>query len=184
MKHRVLQASACAAVIAALVTMAPVTAGDDRDDRRIKRIRAHLTGFSEVTTAGGAISTDGVGLFRAEIDEASQVIRYTLKFTGLTGTVTQSHLHLGQHHTTGGISAWLCQTSTNAAPMSTNPPPTCMPDVALEGTITPENVIGPSGQGIASGEFDELVAAIHAGVVYANVHSSVYPPGEIRGQVF
>ena len=45
------------------------------------------------------------------------------------------------------------------------------------------NVVGPAGQLIAAGEFEELVKAIHAGVTYANVHSSVLPLGEIRGQI-
>ena len=43
-------------------------------------------------------------------------------------------------------------------------------------------MIGPSGQGIAAGQFAELVAAIRAGAVYANVHTPTYPNGEIRGQ--
>jgi hypothetical protein len=59
-----------------------------------------------------------------------------------------------------------------------------MADVTLSGTILPTNVIGPATQGIAAGEFEELVAAIRAGVVYANVHTSAFPAGEIRGQLF
>jgi CHRD domain len=51
--------------------------------------------------------------------------------------------------------------------------------VALE----PTDVIGPASQGIAAGEFDELVRAIRAGVTYANVHSEKFPGGEIRGQI-
>jgi hypothetical protein len=183
MKHRVLQAATWTALVAALAAIAPASAGDDRDDHRIKRVRAFLTGYSEVTAAGGAISSPGVGTFRAEIDDASRAINYTLRFTGLSSAVTQSHLHFGQHHTSGGISVWLCQTAGTPAPMGQTPPP-CMPDVLIEGTITPENVIGPSGQGIAAGEFDELVAAIRAGVVYANVHTATFPAGEIRGQLF
>ena len=53
----------------------------------------------------------------------------------------------------------------------------------MTGTVVPADVIGPAGQGIAAGEFDELVAAIRAGRTYANVHSTKFPPGEIRGQI-
>ena len=31
-------------------------------------------------------------------------------------------------------------------------------------------------------EFDGLVRAIRAGATYTNVHSTLFPPGEIRGQ--
>jgi hypothetical protein len=185
MKRRFIRWGACAAVVAALAAMAPAGADSEREDRRIKRVRAHLTGYSEVASATnvGAISTAGVGTFRAEIDEASRLISYTLKFTGLTGQVTQAHLHFGQHHTTGGISVWLCSTTSNPPPDGQQPP-VCMADVTLSGTILPTNVIGPATQGIAAGEFEELVAAIRAGVVYANVHTSAFPAGEIRGQLF
>jgi hypothetical protein len=44
-------------------------------------------------------------------------------------------------------------------------------------------VIGPAGQGIAAGEFAELLAAMRAGVTYVNVHSTLYPGGEIRAQI-
>jgi len=53
----------------------------------------------------------------------------------------------------------------------------------VTGTITPADVIGPTAQGIAPGEWNELVAAIRAGVAYANVHSTTQPAGEIRGQI-
>ena len=146
------------------------------------RVRAVLTGFSEVTNAGiGAVSTTGRGTFRAEIDEASQTISYTLKYSDLEGTVTQSHLHFGQHHTAGGISVWLCQTAA-VAPTTGPAAPTCAGEVS--GTIVAASVIGPTGQGIGPGEFAALVAAIKGGVVYANVHSNLFPAGEIRGQLF
>jgi hypothetical protein len=44
-------------------------------------------------------------------------------------------------------------------------------------------VIGPTGQGIAPGEFAELVRAIRAGATYANVHTDKHPTGEIRGHI-
>ena len=53
----------------------------------------------------------------------------------------------------------------------------------ITGTIVPADVIGPAGQGIKPGEYAELLRAIRAGATYANVHSSLYPGGEIRAQL-
>ena len=44
-------------------------------------------------------------------------------------------------------------------------------------------MIGPAGQGIDPGEFDELVDAIRAGATYANVHTEKYLGGEVRAQL-
>jgi hypothetical protein len=44
-------------------------------------------------------------------------------------------------------------------------------------------VIGPTGQGVTAGEFDELIDAFAAGVTYVNVHTTKYPGGEIRAQL-
>ena len=80
----------------------------------------------------------------------------------------------------GGISVFLCSNLGNG-PAGTQ---ACPPAPAtISGTITPADVIGPAEQGIDPMEFDELVGAIRAGVAYANVHSTTFPTGEIRGQL-
>jgi len=48
----------------------------------------------------------------------------------------------------------------------------------VTGTIVPAQVITATGQGIDAGEFDEVVRAIRAGRVYANVHSATFGSGE------
>ena len=45
------------------------------------------------------------------------------------------------------------------------------------------DVVGPAVQGIALGEFGELLRAMRKGVTYANVHSDKHPSGEIRGNI-
>lgn len=147
-------------------------ASDDHDG-----IQTRLKGYQEVP----AVSTTATGRFKAKIDEKAGTIKYELSYGGLEGDVRQAHIHLAQRGFNGGIMVWLCQTSFNVDP--TGMSPTCLQSGTVSGTIQSTSVIGPAGQGIAPGEFAEVVAAIRAGVAYANVHSSKFPGGELRGQL-
>ena len=53
----------------------------------------------------------------------------------------------------------------------------------MSGTLTAANVIAIPGQGVPAGNFDALVAALESDTAYANIHSTSFPAGEIRGQV-
>jgi hypothetical protein len=54
----------------------------------------------------------------------------------------------------------------------------------VNGTIRPADVGGgAAAQGLAAGEFGELVAAIRAGATYVNVHTVGHAGGEIRAQL-
>ena len=89
--------------------------------------------------------------------------------------LSAAHIHLGARATAGGVSAFLCGGGGQ---------PACPPGGGtVTGTITPANILGPAGQGIADGEFDELSGAMRAGATYANVHTAQFPGGEIRGQI-
>jgi hypothetical protein len=128
------------------------------------------------------ISTVGTGSFEASLNSTGDGIDYTLSYGDLEATVTQAHIHFGQRGVSGGISAWLCE-GTLASPSASTP--ACPPSTggSVSGTITALEIIGPTGQGIAPAEFAELVRAVRAGMVYANVHTTKFPGGEIRGQV-
>ena len=94
--------------------------------------------------------------------------------------MTQAHIHFGGPRQSGGISVFLC-TNLGNGPAGTQ---ACPPDGAtVTGTIRPADVIGPADQGIAAGEFGELLDAIRHGATYVNVHSTLYPGGEIRAQL-
>lgn len=137
-----------------------------------------LTGYQEVV-GPGPISTMGTGTFEAQVD--GDVITYTLTYSDLEGVlvtggaVTAAHIHFGQRGVGGAVIAFLC--GGGGKPACPASPAT------VTGTITGADIVGPGGQGIEAGSFDEAVRAIRAGTVYANVHTTRWPAGEIRGQV-
>ena len=137
-----------------------------------------LTGYQETALT---LSTTGSGSFDAKVANDDSSFDWTLSYGDLEGTVTQAHIHFGGRGLSGGISIWLCGTATNPGPAGTAACPT--PGGTLSGTADASDVVGPSGQGIEAGHFDEILAAIRAGKAYANVHSSKYGGGEIRGQL-
>jgi hypothetical protein len=161
--------------VAPLVVVASAAWADD-DDRR--QFKAKLHGFNEPPS----VSTTGSGEFRAKASKSGASLWYELSFQDLEGDVTQAHIHVGQTGVNGGITLWLCGTSTNPGPAGT---PSCQGPRAgsVSRTVTAADVVGPAGQGIAAGEFEEVLNAMRAGVTYANLHSTRNPGGEIRGQI-
>lgn len=136
-------------------------------------VKAALNGYAEVP----ALSTSASGDFQAQIGSGS--ISYTLSYNGIDSGVLFAHIHLGRPGTNGGVSAFLCSNSPAPTPV-----PACPSNGGtVSGVIEPGDVIGPAGQGITAGEFDELVEAIMAGATYVNVHSNTFPSGEVRGQI-
>jgi CHRD domain-containing protein len=139
-----------------------------------RRFGARLVSFEEVP----ALSNPGEGTFNMLIDPSDTSFDFELTYSGITGTgATQSHIHIGQKGVIGGITVFFC-TNLNNGPAGTPP---CPANGTVTGTVTAANVIGPAGQGVSAGEFAEVLKAIRAGVVYANVHSVLFPGGEIRG---
>jgi hypothetical protein len=150
----------------------------DDDDRDKRSFRVRLETFQEVP----AVSSRAKGEFRLRISRRGDSMDYELSYRRLEGIVTQAHIHFAQMSVNGGISVWLCGTTTNPGPAGT---PTCPgPNRGtVTGHVIAANVIGPDGQGISAGEFGELLKAIRAEKTYANVHSTRFPGGEIRGQI-
>jgi ABC-type amino acid transport substrate-binding protein len=149
------------------------------------------TGTAAVATGGG----ESGGSFRASLDSFQEVpalsspgargslrvwregerFAFDLRYSGLEGDVLFAHVHLGQRAVNGGVSVFLC-----GAPGGEACP---APPARVRGSFGTADVVGPESQGIAPGELEELVRAMRAGVTYANVHTSVWPAGNIRGQI-
>lgn len=140
-----------------------------------KRFTSKLSGFQEVP----AISSPGKGSITLTLTPAG-TLRYKLTYSGTPTAVTQSHIHFGQPGVNGGIVAFFC-TNLGNGPAGT---PACPPSPGtVSGVIAAATVVGPSSQGIAASEFSELIAAMRGGVTYANVHTTAFPGGEIRGRL-
>jgi CHRD domain len=128
------------------------------------------------------VSTLASGSFKARLSDDGSKLAYELSYSGLEGTVQQAHIHFGKPGVTGGISIWLCGTSPGFVPPTAGIP-TCPQSGTVTGEVDATDVVGPAGQGIAAGEFGEILAAMRAGRAYANVHSTKFPGGEIRAQL-
>jgi hypothetical protein len=159
------------AVIGSLLAIAVVAEAE--------QIGALLTGYEE----SPSVSTTGTGEFTATIAPNGKAILYSETYSGLQGTVTQSHIHVGQLGVNGSIVIFLCQTATNPDPTGLAPP--CPQEGSVTGTITAANVIAgaTASQQLTAGDLAAVVTAIRAGAAYANVHTNVSPGGEIRGQI-
>ena len=144
------------------------------------QLQAILTGYEETPSA---VSTTGRGEFVAVISDDGETIRYRETFSRLQGTVTQSHIHVGQLSIGGSVVIFLCQTASNPDP--TGLAPQCPQEGTVTGVITAANVIAGSQapQQLAAGDLAAVVTAIRAGATYANVHTNLSPGGEIRGQI-
>jgi hypothetical protein len=132
-----------------------------------------------------AISTVARGTFEARLNGST--VNYKLTYSGLESDVRQAHIHFAQSSVNGGISVWLCETTT--VPHPTVSLQAVTPDcggpraAVIEDSFDAAEVIGPGVQGISAGEFAALLGAMRDGLTYANVHSQTFGGGEIRAQI-
>ena len=136
-----------------------------------KSFHASLNGYHETPS----ISTPAFGEFDAKLVDPA-TLHFVFTFSGLKGGNTLfAHVHFGQVGFAGGVSFFLC--GGGGKPACPNGEGTVV------GDVTAADVIGPAGQGIAPGDFGAIIEAMRAGHAYANIHTTSFPSGEIRGQI-
>ena len=118
----------------------------------------------------------GTGTFTVLINPGEQSMNFQLTYQNLSPNILFAHIHFGRADQQGGVSTFLCGGGTKPTP--------CPPSQGTTtGTIVATDISGPANQGIAPGEFSKLLTALRLGFTYANVHSTLCPEGEIRGQI-
>ena len=158
------------AVAGGMLCLVALPLRSDAADKK-HHFKADLNGYAEVP----ALSTEGTGALRLDINGDDTVIDFTLSYENLTSSPVVAHIHLGRSRTNGGVSVFFC--GGGGKPACPAQPAT------ITGTIMAADILGPAGQGIAAGELAELIRAIRAGATYANAHTATFPGGEIRGQI-
>jgi hypothetical protein len=148
------------------------------DDRRFE---ATLSGAQEVvvddagTVVPGGTDTDASGRIDARFDKAFTDVRVHLMINGLTGTFAAAHFHCGRPGENGPIVFGLV-----------NPGPLEFDGQRIRGTLTNADYTGADCSEVIGRPVNNIVSlafAMRDGLIYANVHSDVFPAGEIRGQM-
>jgi CHRD domain len=131
-------------------------------------LTASLSGAGELTATTPAINTGAFGDCTAVVDLTAQTLTYSVRVFNLPSGVTASHIHVGAPGTGGPV-------VVNFAPAANS-----SNDFGFSGTVRFAEFVLRPDQGIRSS--DDMVQAILGGNSYCNVHSTVNPGGEIRGQ--
>jgi hypothetical protein len=133
--------------------------------------RTHLTGDAERPAPN---DSQGQGQAIFQVSDDGSEIRFKLMVANIEN-VTQAHIHCcANTEGTAGVVVWL---------YPSGPPPQLIPGrfqgVLGEGVITQSSLMG----GLAGQSLSVLLDRINSGLAYVNVHTSQFPPGEIRGQI-
>jgi hypothetical protein len=137
----------------------------------------------DVTLNGPTEGTSslGTGTGTVQYDPATHLLTVSATFAGLTGTTTASHIHAATASPLTGTAGVATQLPTfSAFPLGvTSGSFTQTLDLTLASSFNP-NYITANGGNVASAEA-ALFAAMNSGQSYLNIHTNVFPGGEIRG---
>jgi hypothetical protein len=121
--------------------------------------QAQLSGANEVP----ARTSSGSGAAGFTLD--GNTVHFSVEVEGL-GDIIACHIHVGAVGVSGPVRVPLCKGPAPAGVVN---------GVLVQGSFTAADVVVIS--------FDDLLNAMRSGNAYVNVHTKVYPAGEIRGQV-
>ncbi|HVG84963.1 MAG TPA: CHRD domain-containing protein [Vicinamibacterales bacterium] len=139
--------------------------GSASAEAQTMRFTALLSGANEVP----GIASGSGGTATVTLNTATRAVTYKVDVYNMPSGTTQAHFHVGGPGVAGPVVVnFVVQ-------------PNISNDFSISGTATSADLVPRQAQGI--GSWDDFIEALVLGQVYANVHSTVNPGGEIRGQV-
>ena len=169
LRYKLTLAATLLLVVAAPIAFTVRAADDDETT-----FRARLTGFGEVPPE----LVNGQGQFTGTLSADGNSISWTLTRTGLTGPAQAAHIRFGQPQNVGSVVVFFCGGGGR---------PAC-PDGpghsgTVSGTWTSADILSVPSQNVSAGDFAGFLKILRVRLGYANVHTTQFPAGEIRGQV-
>jgi hypothetical protein len=131
-------------------------------------------------------TTSATGTAILNINEDRTQIDFTLNVSTALPDIREAHIHISPPGVNGPIVLDFCTTNLVTPPAGVPLPPTCPPaPFTLTGTLTAANLrpITSAIQAVGVNNFADAVTQILNGNAYANVHTTAFRGGEIRGQL-
>lgn len=148
---------------------------DDTDfEARLSGAQEVVFDDAEMFVPGGT-ETGATGRIRARFDKAFTGVRVDLRVDGLTGSFAAAHFHCGRPGQNGPIIFGLV-----------NPGDLQFDGKRIRGTLTNADFTGEDCLEVVGRPVNNIAAlafAMRDGLIYANVHTDIFPAGEIRGQM-
>jgi len=130
------------------------------------------------------IESPGLGNAIISVDGRYRRAQIRVTFTALQGEFTRLHLHCNVSGQNGPIAVGFVDL---VAPGNDNSEVITLGSNTLIGTIGndafPQTDPCPEVIGRPVGDLESLAEAIDEGLIYWNLHTTAFPPGELRGQV-
>ena len=138
--------------------------------QKVMNFRAHLSGDQEVPLPNSSLAQ---GQANFQLSKDGTELSYKLIVANLED-LHMAHIHLAPAGSNGGVVVWLYPSAPPAVmlPGTTN-------GILAEGVIRAGNLRGA----LANKPLSALIDAMSAGNTYVNVHTMLFPGGEIRGQI-
>jgi CHRD domain len=134
-----------------------------------EKFTATLNGTSVVPATASTSS----GTLTVEAASGDSILNFSLSVTGLTG-ITQAHLHTAATGANGNLLVWILPVNGTSAQA---------PSVQLSGVIGIGDIAPSWVRGTPRLAMDSVKALLRAGRIYADVHTSTFTNGELRGQL-
>lgn len=145
------------------------------------RVETTATGAQEVVFdvdgnfVPGGVATNAVVKAKARFDAGLTRVDVDVRIDNLVGNFAAAHFHCGRPGQNGPVAFGLI-----------NPGPLSLDGNRIRGTLDNSHFTGADCSGLLGRPVNNIAAlafAMKKGLIYLNVHSDVFPPGEARGQL-